>query len=81
MSDQRFVVTTFRIPKEIHGKAKEYIKESNRTIRWDEKRMSLTILIGKALDVYMKIHPLVDETVVQKPKTFIYRKPNQEVAQ
>ncbi len=60
MTDPRFVVSTFRIPKEIHAKAKEYTKEFNRTRQWDQQKSSLTILIGNALVAYMKSHPLVD---------------------
>jgi len=61
MTDPRFVVSTFRIPKKIHAKAKEYTKEFNRTRKWDTQKLSLTVLIGSALDAYMKIHPLIDK--------------------
>ena len=53
MSDPRYIVTTFRVPKEVHGRAKSFIKKYNESISWDEKKLTLTVLVGRALDDYL----------------------------
>lgn len=61
--DERFVVTTFRIPHEVHEKMKEYIEDYNHVVPWNKKRMSLTVLTGKALTEYMEAHKNIKQEV------------------
>lgn len=58
MSDSKFIVTTFRIPREVHVKMKEYVEDFNYNVKWHEKKMNYTVLIGKALQEYMSNHLL-----------------------
>lgn len=61
--DERFIITTFRIPREVHEWMKEYIEDYNHEVKWWEKRMSLTVLTGKALIEYMETHKNIKQEV------------------
>ena len=56
MKDSKYIVTTFRVPVEVHGRAKSFIKKFNKSVSWDEKKLTLTVLVGKALEEYLGIH-------------------------
>ena len=53
-----YVVTTLRLPREVHERMKEYVKDFNYEVRWWEKKMSRTLLVGKALVEYMRKYPV-----------------------
>ena len=63
IKDERFVVTTFRIPKEVHEQMKKYIEDYNHEVRWWDKKMSMTVLTGKALTEYMEAHKNIKQEV------------------
>ena len=58
---ERFIVTTFRLPKDVHNKMKRYVKNFNYNVRWWDRKLSLTVLAGKAFMEYMGNHPLENE--------------------
>lgn len=73
MSDSRYVLSTFRIPREVHARMKEYIEDFNCNVRWHEKKMNMTVLIGKALEAYMGKSPTAKVSVNRKD-VYGYRK-------
>ena len=58
---ERFIVTTFRLPKDVHNEMKKYVKDFNYNVRWWDRKLSLTVLAGKALMEYMNNHPSENE--------------------
>lgn len=72
MADSRFTVSTFRIPREVHIRMKQYVKEYNAKVKWDEVKMSFTVLIGKALEEYMGRNPL-GKVIITHKNVYGYR--------
>lgn len=73
MSDPRYVLSNFRIPREVHQRMKEYIADYNYNVLWHEKKMNMTVLIGKALEAYMGKNKVAKVTVNRKD-VYGYRK-------
>lgn len=77
MADSRFVLSTFRIPREVHTRMKEYIVDFNSGVLWHEKKMNMTVLIGKALEAYMGKNK-VTKVVVNRKDVYGYRKKSKD---